>query len=717
MKKFAKYFSIIICVALFIFLMLPFLEPPTLNDASANKNKDSQVVPQIFTSNPLTDIVKRIARFFGKQHTSDKNQRTANTTQRGGSRYAVANLSSDGQNMLAAANGSATVIPADPNAADPTVSRVLDENGEWVLVQQRMPEAAQAGMHEISVKEDAYERYIKQERTARFTPAANTKYPKAVPDSKLARLFQPIKRFFGFGDEATVASSGALGNSAGETGALASATSGYGIGRSDRLGKNTGTPMLQKPKALEADFNPQQFNAVVGNNSTGQTVTLSDLLDPSQDIEDAANMIADSIPSTGDPKKDAKAREEMRQKKNEEFWNRTSEKVMANQQELSGGEKPQDPIDKTGGCDTREPLLKNGGAPVESCSANSERLISSLQEKNKDAFKQELERKQIKGKIFLDKKMHLTPILGVADISSVEKIQNIGKETLQDTTLQEMTVKVKAKAIPYDLDILEKSTQEMYKYMLQHGNCTDNSCLWVANNVPTDDVMASGVSDTVTAAGFTFTGDPLHKFEQLKQNFVAEKLSEFDKENPESSKEEREKYEAALKTAMPPYVIYTKQDTDELAQQIQFRPPSRSQAGQSNRLNTSLYFSNAAEALNFTQTYGASSPAFYGSTGHKVLQDLGPQTTGGAAQTTQMPGNMPQEQDNTSLTERSGQLVRDIVSNIEVIQSVITEIKQEAGREAVHNTITPSVQQTKKEIEEKLKKDMKKTSDVGTYSR
>lgn len=63
MKKTAgKIILIVCCAAVIAFLLLPFLET-TAPDKTAGAGK--KATPQIFTSNPLTDLVNRIARFFG----------------------------------------------------------------------------------------------------------------------------------------------------------------------------------------------------------------------------------------------------------------------------------------------------------------------------------------------------------------------------------------------------------------------------------------------------------------------------------------------------------------------------------------------------------------------------------------------------------------------------------------------------------------------------
>ena len=63
MKKAVKITLTVGICAVCLFLLLPFLETqaPSKPDPAAEKKAE----PQIFTSNPLTEIVGRIARFFG----------------------------------------------------------------------------------------------------------------------------------------------------------------------------------------------------------------------------------------------------------------------------------------------------------------------------------------------------------------------------------------------------------------------------------------------------------------------------------------------------------------------------------------------------------------------------------------------------------------------------------------------------------------------------
>ena len=161
-----------------------------------------------------------------------------------------------------------------------------NEDGEWVLVRQRTPETSHAGMHEISVKENAYDRYVKQERLARFSPTSSAAQREEVPESKLARLFNPIKRFFGFGESA--AATGAL-----QGDALASASA-RGMGKTDGFGNNARAKnplQLSKAKSMRQEM--ERFNSL--QNGSDRSVRLSDLVNTSRTARDAAEMVANSM--------------------------------------------------------------------------------------------------------------------------------------------------------------------------------------------------------------------------------------------------------------------------------------------------------------------------------------------------------------------------------------------------------------------------------------
>ncbi|MDD6153006.1 MAG: hypothetical protein PUC11_03550, partial [Elusimicrobia bacterium] len=75
MKKSVKIALIVCCAVFFLFLLLPFLE--TSAPKTATKNETAKAEPQIFTSNPLTELVGRIARFFRTRQNAEEKQKIA----------------------------------------------------------------------------------------------------------------------------------------------------------------------------------------------------------------------------------------------------------------------------------------------------------------------------------------------------------------------------------------------------------------------------------------------------------------------------------------------------------------------------------------------------------------------------------------------------------------------------------------------------------------
>ncbi len=537
MKKIARYLLITGCIVLFIFLLLPFLGLPTISDTP----QQAALAPQIFTSNPLSEIARRIASAFDKQSTPASRPSAAPA------------LQPDGETALAAAQTDETQTP-DPDEEN---ARFFFPNQEddWVLVRQRVPEAAQSGMHEISAKDTAYERYIKQERIARFTPAAHSAQTQSVPDSKLARLFAPVKRFFGFTDS-TPARSGAL--SANDTLASArSAGKGGSYGR-DRTAGSSGTSSSRQGRT----------GAIPSSGS------LTDWLNTSHSADDAADLVANSLPNA-----DASTRARAREAQRQHYTDLAAERVRADLLERSGGETPQDVLPKTAECNIREGMITQ-----DLCFNPPAEDIQAIRNNNLDFFEKQTGQPL--------PPTQLTPILGVADKVSANNL--IPEEWDQE-------------------DPATLYTKEIYRFMLQQSDCERNNCFWVANTTQSQEAPYPTLEDVVTGAGVDFAGDPLQKYGALYDQFVQTQVAGYRQAHPEATPEETEKFSQDVRQAAPPYVLYTQADLNTLSQQVSNTP------GQDNTARPALYFADAADALPFAQMYGYNQPIFYGTTGHKLV--------------------------------------------------------------------------------------------------
>ena len=302
MKKTAgKIILIVCCAAVIAFLLLPFLET-TAPDKTAGAGK--KATPQIFTSNPLTDLVNRIARFFGASRGAQQPPQTLTARQaaeqfgspEGGETYADAR---------AAGNYISTEETPDAgrryNYGDASLQ---NEEGDWVLIRQTTPDGVNPGMHEVNSQENAYDAYMRQERSARFTPAARMKQRKAVPDSKLARFFNPIKRFFGFDDTEEKLPNADIWDD--EQAAVLASSDGFGRSR----GKN-GSSFARGGNMDISGIG----GGLPDGGSDGQTTNLLSYLDPDAALDQVADFLADSkYPNPKNPQ-EQKAKEDYRQKR------------------------------------------------------------------------------------------------------------------------------------------------------------------------------------------------------------------------------------------------------------------------------------------------------------------------------------------------------------------------------------------------------------------
>ncbi len=222
-KQVGKIVVVILSVAIFFFLLLPFLEP---DSETAKEGSAKKATPQIFTSNPLSELARKIyAMFSGKSRSKAPripSQQQANTL--------------EGENVLALAPTETERYSA-AHESDPHVSTVgvtydeygeagfINEEGEWVLIRQTAPETAQRGMHEVSATDKAYDKYVQLERSAKYI--GKPEESANIPESKWARLWKPIKKLFSKDEETPSVNE----EDTEKSWALASASSGLGKDR------------------------------------------------------------------------------------------------------------------------------------------------------------------------------------------------------------------------------------------------------------------------------------------------------------------------------------------------------------------------------------------------------------------------------------------------------------------------------------------------------
>ncbi len=196
-KTIGKYLVVILCVAILFFLLLPLLDNSPAGRSSAKVKK---ATPQIFTSNPLAEMARKLYGLFTpKKRAVRKPQQIATTEQAVFQARAAAQAPDQTSEY-------SQPVPVSYDGYDNAA--FVDESGEWVLIQQTAPQSSQRGLHDVSVSDSAYEKFVRSERQARY--AGGTSSPSnEIPSSQWARVWSPVKKLFGNKDSQVIAAGSA----------------------------------------------------------------------------------------------------------------------------------------------------------------------------------------------------------------------------------------------------------------------------------------------------------------------------------------------------------------------------------------------------------------------------------------------------------------------------------------------------------------------------
>lgn len=464
-KTAGKFAVVMLSLAILFFLLLPFLD-----NSEAAGGSGKKAVPQIFTSNPLSDLVRKIYSMFAK------NQRAPGA--RGGQAFALAQGGPAYQATPGAGNNERYAAENDGKSGSSSVGAsydygdagIINEDGEWVLVRQTAPDAAQRGMHEINSSDTAYEKLMRLERAAKYTGRPGSGGP-VIPDSKWARLWKPIKNFFTGESDAPEAAD------VQQAFALASASGGLGQD-ADKRGNTYG-------RAAEPDIKNAGFTGSAGGNfKLPQVQSLEKLLNTEISLDEIKDNII-SLAEKDLSKTEVKNLKQLLDEKGRELVTeakaRFQNKILAEAQD-----KPvENLIEKT----------------FSDCAAGSSTLYSSSSEKHTACSAppapEEVQKQQEE---------------------SFKRIEQYAQVSLQNKP-RLLVVLGKAKDInPPELSQPEqKLAKEFYDYMLEQKGCNKNDCIWVANEVQPGNPR---LRNSVEAAGMDFVGAPTKSFNKLMGDFL-----------------------------------------------------------------------------------------------------------------------------------------------------------------------------------------------------
>ncbi|MCQ2410371.1 MAG: hypothetical protein MJ053_02325, partial [Elusimicrobiaceae bacterium] len=302
---------------------------------------------------------------------------------------------------------------------------------------------------------------------------------------------------------------------------------------------------------------------------------------------------------------------------------------------LSQGQAPQDLLPKTALCDVDKGLVSN---QEEGCALQlTEEDIQRLRAENQAAFLAQTHTPMPTGK--------LTPVLGVADAQTLPQIQD-----------------------DPDFDFPEQlETKEIYRFMLQQQDCSNNSCFWVANSKQ----IKPDLPQTIDATGQDFEGDPLHKYDKIKADFTASKLASLP---PDATQQQRELVQSQADRSAPPYIPYTLADMDQWGQRLNQPPSPEGPAA------PTMFVATTPDARVLAERWNYSTPFFYGQNAQVLTGD------------------------GSSVQDRSARLIQDMADYVVFRRESAGQITQTAASQAAQNLVAPIAQDIQNRLKDPSRK-------------
>lgn len=710
-KRIGVISTAVVGSAIFMFLMLPFLDKtPSATTQTVEEEKEATATPQIFTSNPLTDIVQRIAHFFnGKKASPAKlSLETDEIASADGEeaplmasaqRNDINYLSSQASAITGAQQQQYSEEEANQAFSD---AMMMDEDGDWIFVRQRAPEGTATGMHEINVHDNAYDAYVKQQRNAKWSPTAADAPVQEVPDYGFARKFlvNPIKNFFGFKDP-TPTKGYKVGGASTDTASSSGKTDGLGGKFGDK--RPTTLAQFRDIEAAFDRFNPGQRpfadrDTASDAPSTAQEFWAS-LLDPSSIASRTGRDVADMLYPAPTTKEDKEARERTEEDSKAKLAAILQQKyaeILQNTPQLEDNS-----FTRTIVC---EPSAMNHSIDHAACGANipetSEEKIRAIAEENKSRIRQALDLPADADIPVLE----WTPVYG-----AVPRNFDIAEQTpssdgaprdipglliaLNDPDTPE---EVRA-TLQSDLD--RKTVLDQYQKQLENESCGNGDCYLVANDTP----YSKELGDGIKGGGGVYRPDPINKSGPTQDDYVngtipiiyrkiADELGDEKK-----AQEITNNYKEYIKQHPTPYSIYSLDDM--------------------NIPGVNYYVQNPHDAKPLLEMHRTSknpskqlvifSHGEKGNTSHTSDFAFSPQNNEGPA------FESPTFDADRRLKERSAGFTQDLIDNVQRVRDAIHQVKKEAAEQAMTTSMSGAVKSGNKQTQQTIKEYNKTASPTG----
>ena len=204
-KAIGKIIILILCCTILLFLLLPFLDGSS--QAQSDRQSARKATPLIATLNPLREMAQKILTAFGSKPQVRHKFMAAAEAPLQASRQGASSSIGTQESALSTAGQEVTDTSAD--MVDNAQAAFVNEEGEWVLINQIEPISSNRGMHDINSSDSAYDKLIRLERQAKYTG-----HPRRVAEKSVwEQLWDPFKEMFSSSETPKQAPVGPLGSS------------------------------------------------------------------------------------------------------------------------------------------------------------------------------------------------------------------------------------------------------------------------------------------------------------------------------------------------------------------------------------------------------------------------------------------------------------------------------------------------------------------------
>ena len=559
-KTAGKFLVMMLCFAILFFLLLPFLEEPAAPAAAQAQGKKAS--PQIFTANPLSELVRKVYSLFAGQQKQKQPQRPplyADSSEAAiyaeemydqSPRYAAAPENAEA--AQSAGSSSSSYYPENYNNYGE--AGFVNEEGEWILVRQTAPEGAQRGMHDINSSDSAYDKLVRMERAAKYTGGTSPSAP-AIPDSKWARLFRPIKKIFGLDEQKSVQPRHASDQEA----VMLASSDGLGTGRERKPNER-----FRRGQAIAL---PQINGTAGGNDQQVNDFSWDDVFNSDQLLDE----VVESIRNMANEKLDPEERKQLVEQVNrlspeqKEFIRNSFYEKM---QLLAQDEPPADLLSKTFPCgESVSGTYSSQRGEGTACSfpqPYSQKQVAEMARKsNQEALQNQqeslLELARMSGKKRpegQDSKVKMLVLLGKAGPQN--PLQEYGgraalRANPDASEAEKQQIEEENKARQRQ----DETLKAFYDFMLKEQGCDQGECYYVGSDNQPDPSMAN----RITSSGVQYMGDPLNISQQLMAKFAKQQQEQA---QTEEEKEQAQYVEEDLKNFPPYYLPYNSQNMAEL---------------------------------------------------------------------------------------------------------------------------------------------------------